>query len=55
VSEPSLILNQSGPSHSAVKARSHQRNDNPRGGKKERLPELNDTAAVMRIGPSEKM
>ena len=53
VSEPNLMLNHNGSSHSGAKARSHQRIEKPRGGKNDRLPELNETAAVIRIGPSE--
>ena len=54
MSEPSFRLNSSGSIHSGVSARSHQRSEKPRGGKNERLVWLNDTAAVIRIGPSEK-
>ena len=49
-----LQAEQSGSIHSGANARSHQRSEKPRGGKNERLVGLNDTAAVMRIGPSEK-
>ena len=53
VSEPSFRLNHSGSIHSGANARSHQRSEKPRGGKNERLVWLNETAAVIRIGPSE--
>ena len=54
VSAASFKLKSSGVTHSAANARSHQRNEKPRGGKNERFVALNETAAVIRIGPSEK-
>jgi len=53
-SAASLKLKTSGSTHSAENARCHHCGEKPRGGNCERLEALNDTAAVMRIGPSMK-